>query len=53
MKSRDTTEMYPRKVMHIIGECTFDPNVLFTLKSLILYVVDFKTFNCEIKFVTY
>ena len=30
-KSRDATEMYPGKVMQIIGACLFDPNVLFML----------------------
>ena len=33
-QSRDTTEMYPGKFMHIIDAQTFDPNVLLTMKPL-------------------
>ena len=53
-KKRYPTEICCGKVMHIPGGCSFDPNELLTLKSLILlYIVDFTTFNCGIKFVTY
>ena len=46
--------MYHEKVMHIIGACSFDPNVLLTLKSLIiLYTVTLQLLKPSLCLVSY
>ena len=42
---RDTTKIYPGKVMHIGDALTFDPNILLTLLKSLIYTYVISTHN--------